>query len=84
MVRSAAKNLIEFTITDYRETITYQSEEGMTWEEWVNSDYNPGKWMIIENDITLGVCGSVKYNDILVRPSEVIDKKNYTITTCSN
>ena len=81
---SATKTLIEFTITDYRETITYQSEEGMTWEEWVNSDYNPGKWMIIENDITLGVCGSVKYNDILVRPSEVIDKKNYTITTCSN
>lgn len=36
--------LIEFYTHDNEvdETVTYQAEEGMTWYEWANSDYNPG------------------------------------------
>lgn len=37
-------NLFEFKITDYsgntQPTYTFLAEKGMTWEEWVNSDYN--------------------------------------------
>lgn len=31
-----SKNLITFTINEFE----YQAEEEMTWEEWVNSEYN--------------------------------------------
>lgn len=34
-----SKNLITFTIGG----VEYQAEEGMTWEEWVNSEYNSTK-----------------------------------------
>ena len=35
-------NLITFTLTQttYNETVTKTAEEGMTWEEWVNSNYD--------------------------------------------
>ena len=35
-------NLIEFTI----DNVTYYSEEGMTFGEWVNSEYNTGGYVI--------------------------------------
>ena len=35
-------NLITFTIN----SISYQAEEGMTWEEFINSPYNDGKFAI--------------------------------------
>ena len=34
--------LITFTINSFGTIIEYQAEEGMTWEEFVNSDYNDG------------------------------------------
>ena len=37
VVDNVEKNLITFTIGGVDE---YQAEEGMTWEEWVNSEYN--------------------------------------------
>ena len=37
-----AKPMISFTIHEYRSgDRTYQAEEGMTWGEWVDSEYNP-------------------------------------------
>lgn len=42
--------LITFTIN----SVEYQAEEGMTWEEWVNSDYNTGSWKISNNYIKAG------------------------------
>lgn len=39
--------LITFTIYDKE----YQAEEGMTWEEWVNSKYNTKNWKISNNYI---------------------------------
>jgi len=38
----SAIKLITFTI----DSITYQAEEEMTWEEWVNSSYNTNEWYI--------------------------------------
>ncbi len=35
-------NIISFTI----EGVEYQAEEGMTWEDWVNSEYNTGQFVI--------------------------------------
>ena len=37
---SAAKPLISFIIDENGTIKTYQAEEGMTWGEWVESDYN--------------------------------------------
>ena len=39
---NTSPNLISFTIGD----ISYQAEEGMTWEEWVNSEYNVDEYSI--------------------------------------
>ena len=38
----AAANLISFTIAG----TSYQAEEGMTWEQWVNSSYNTDGYII--------------------------------------
>ena len=41
LVRDLGPKLITF-IVKYTEEVSYQAEEGMTWEEWINSDYNTG------------------------------------------
>ena len=41
--------LISFTI----DGTSYQAEEGMTWEQWVNSDYNTG-FSVLDNTIYNG------------------------------
>ena len=38
-VNAILSGLITFTVED----VEYQAEEGMTWWEWVNSDYNTTK-----------------------------------------
>lgn len=35
-------------ITFYADNIEYQTEEGMTWEEWINSGYNTDGFYISE------------------------------------
>ena len=65
------KNLITFTVND----VEYQAEEGMTWEEWVNSEYNvDGFWcdsnyvrirqfdMIIDITPSDVICNGCEYN----------------------
>ena len=41
--------IIIFTVDD----VEYQAEEGMTWEKWVNSDYNIDGYIIIEEQSML-------------------------------
>ena len=36
--------MISFTIAG----TSYQAEEGMTWEQWVNSSYNTGGFYVID------------------------------------
>lgn len=48
-VEAADVELISFTITSYdgKEIISeYQAEKGMTWREWVNSEYNTNGYFI--------------------------------------
>jgi hypothetical protein len=33
--------LISFTISSSTDTFEYQAEKGMTWNDWVTSDYSP-------------------------------------------
>ena len=40
------KELITFTVDE----VQYQAEEGMTWEEFVNSEYNTDNLIHINND----------------------------------
>ena len=62
---SATKRLIEFTI----EGITYQAEEGMTWGEWVDSEYSTESFSI---DADGYVCnGDIQLNEC-VKPSDMI------------
>ena len=66
-------NLIIFTINGTQ----YQAEEGMTWGEWIDSEYNVnGKFYIeLDNAISNGVyrIGTEEY---YVFSSDII-KKNY-------
>ena len=75
------KTLIEFTLSG----TTYQAEDGMTWEEWVGSEYNTSKWRKDGSNIVFAACGYVHYNNILIQSSEIIDSsKQYSVTPCSN
>lgn len=40
------KKVLTNLITFYIDDAEYQAEEGMTWEEWVNSDYNTIQYII--------------------------------------
>ena len=67
-------NLITFTI----DGIEYQAEEGMTWEQWVNSEYNTdGYYIIIWDD---GVYKSIHKDDLFrvgySEPTDIILKDN--------
>ena len=48
-------NLIEFTI----DNVTYYSEEGMTFVEWVNSEYNTGGYVGLSQSIISGAIYSM-------------------------
>ena len=43
-------SLIIFTVYG----VEYQAEEGMTWEEWVNSEYNFNGGFFIDSDNSIG------------------------------
>lgn len=55
----------------------YTAEEGMTWAEWCNSEYNIGYYsrLVIEGDYVKQVAGSsyaIVLNDVYVKPTDVI------------
>ena len=49
-VKDAPAALISFTIDD----VPYQAEEGMTWEEWVESAYNNGYFYSVNESVYWG------------------------------
>ena len=71
---SENKNLIAFTIAG----TSYQAEEGMTWEQWVNSTYNKDGYVIYSNlvhkatDSTSTSKGVLHTNSLFVYSSETI------------
>ena len=55
----SAPVLITFTV----DGIEYQAEEGMTWEKWVNSDYNIDGYIIIEEQAMSGIHKHISLNN---------------------
>lgn len=74
----SSKNLITFTIDD----VEYQAEDGMTWGEWVESEYNILNYLIFDDYIcnsTLLKCITV--DSVYCTSNEVIiSNKNYIIS----
>lgn len=88
------KNLIEFNVSIYidginKENVTFQAEEGMTWEQWVQSKYNQpikgnqielstiafsdGKFGVVCRSLYLGIPGTKPDSGHYIRADEVID-----------
>jgi hypothetical protein len=51
--------LLTFTVGG----VEYQYEEGMTWEKWVNSDYNIDGYIIIEEQAMSGIHKHISLNN---------------------
>lgn len=64
---AASVSLISFSIGG----TTYQAEDGMTWAEWVASEYNTGGFGVNGNIITAGG-EKVVANGIAVSPTDTI------------
>lgn len=74
---NAMPTIISFTIYD----TSYQAVEGMTWQEWVNSEYNTGNAFSIEG-------GSVKNGTLTIEDvtasSTIQENYNYTYSSGSS
>lgn len=70
-------NLISFTIDD----TSYQAWEGMTWGEWVDSEYNTGGYYIDSDDSILNQVGNswIGTSEYYVFSQDVI-QEGYTYT----
>ena len=67
--------LIEFTVRGTVSTTvtTLQAEEGMTWAEWCDSEYNTKNYIIDNDYLMTGTQGNnIKLNNITVRGTDVI------------
>jgi hypothetical protein len=68
--------LIEF----YIDNITYYAEEGMTWEQWVDSKYNDGTYCVARNEIRNESDNPVLYEgsyDLVHRTDEIESNGTY-------
>ena len=73
---NAEASLITFYIGRTTSSQTsYQAEEGMTWEEWINSDYNTGGFYISGNSIlsSAGAIESISLTD------QIVNNQSYTL-----
>ena len=67
--------LISFTV----DGTEYQAEEGMTWGEWVESDYNPSPNGIVAGSTYIAIGGSYVYatsSGVMVKPSDIISQSD--------
>lgn len=79
MIYNLAHNgnkLITFTI----DGTTYQAIDGMTWGEWVNSEYNTGGFSI-SNNAVIKDGKMIQENSISIMRTDIIDpSKSYYIS----
>ena len=69
--------------------VEYDYEEGMTWAEWLESDYNTfgekffadGDYSVLyyDSEVDPPLCHSLYLNDEMVLPTDVIQAVNYTL-----
>ena len=71
----STSNLISFTIGG----VEYQAEDGMTWNEWLESSFNTGEWYAYSNMvISDGVrVGEYSYIDYVSPSDEIINATSY-------
>ena len=68
--KSELIDLIQFEIKN----IIYYAEDGMTWGEWVNSEYNTANYQVLSNNNVYNYAGQiVSCNSALVNVNTVID-----------
>lgn len=87
---------INFSIVrdDYDYNVTYQAEKGMTWGEWVESEYNYVGWGVTNRDNKACIgkwdkyfgdgCvkhddGSTDFTSIVIPEEEIVDNEVYTV-----
>lgn len=69
----------QFTFHDGETAKTYYYDESMTWEEWVNSNYNT-EGIVIERDYIMFNEGFVSSNDGFVRTYDTIVRGSYFVS----
>ena len=75
--KSSSVSLITFRI----QSTTYEAEEGMTWAEWCDSEYNTGGlFYVLDNKVTNGV----QYVNEVVPTNTIINEYRYTLGGGSN
>ena len=73
---NTTKKIIEFTI----DNITYQAEEGMTWEEWLDSEYNIDDFFISSIYICIYEGGIITSDGFApIEPNSVITPTTYIV-----
>lgn len=81
-VWGAAKPLISFMISENGTIKTYQAEEGMTWGEWVESDYNTDGYIndqgYIFNQGFIGLFYDIEYENYITA-NDVITSITYYV-----
>ena len=71
----SSKSLIYF-YTSLSTFGPYQAEQGMTWEEWINSEYNSGDGIIRDNL----VCFGMNFVRDVVPSDVIISEQKYNLT----
>ena len=69
-------SLISFTISG----TSYQAKEGMTWGEWVESEYNTGGWSVCPwagNNIYDGSENFIYYSGFVLVSDEIVANHDY-------
>lgn len=71
-----AKTMISFTVICSNTTIgdkTYQAEEGMTWAQWVDSEYNVDGYFLYGTEVRLNDTYGITSDTVYVESTSIID-----------
>lgn len=66
-------------ITFYVDNAEYQAEQGMTWEEWINSDYNYNNYAIIVDNIHFDKYSYFTQIYININSDVLVDRRDYIL-----
>jgi hypothetical protein len=79
------KEIFSFKVVTGGGTSTYYAEAGMTWQEWVESDYNYDEFIVSGSNTIkqLTSCSSIRDSDLAVMSTYTIrDNYTYSIPDC--
>jgi hypothetical protein len=68
------------TFQFYIDDIAYEAEEGMTWADWVNSNYNTGGYKLVGSDVTdRDSINLIDANGHTIKASSLITEASYYV-----